>query len=229
MHIKAICAELAKILALIALAVLLVFNSAVAQMPGGNSVGDISQKFMRLLPEAARTASYSADRIMEVGGQIVEGRVYRSGMNERTDIMSHGMTISSIMRMDRNEIYSLMPAQRMYMIIPLGTTDAIGDVNFELINKGRREIDGVETTHYHLPPYETPDGIVESHYYITERGAPILIEVKFKSGRENTEMTMRLSNVTYGPQDDALFEVPPGYQSLAVPGGFNPRMMKPGG
>ena len=104
-----------KVLILVALALVLLVNAAQANPFGGRSEqnpNSMQQRMMQLLPEAARNASYSADRTMRMEGQVIQGRVYHAAMNERSEMNMRGMQLTSIMRFDRGVMITLMPGTR---------------------------------------------------------------------------------------------------------------------
>ena len=83
-----------KVLILVALALVLLVNAAQANPFGARTQQDpnsMQQRLMQLLPEAARTDSYSADRTMNLDGQVIQGRVFHAAMNERSEMSMHGI------------------------------------------------------------------------------------------------------------------------------------------
>lgn len=229
--------KLLKWLIIVSLAVLLLLNAAYAGglfggAPGQNAAADpgaMQNKLMQMLPEVARTASYSADRTMQMQGgtqaQTISGRVYHAGMNERSEINMQGMQITSITRVDRGVIYSLLPGSNNYMEIAFDPTAGTNESQldgFKIENRGKAITNGQATTHYHLPKMVTADGSVEADYYLSEQGAPLLSVMNITDNRGNrSTMTIKLDNIHYGPQDVTLFEVPAGYTRLDIGTGAN--------
>jgi hypothetical protein len=172
---------------------------------------------------------YSADEVITTkGGMNIATRVYMDNEKIRSEMTMQGMSMISIMRLDLKKMYSVMPAQRMVMAMPLdpdkikqkmpgATAD---DGKFEVV--GPDTVDGVPCTKYKMTT--TKDNKVFYWWVNVATKAPV------KMTSEDGSFTLTWKNYVAGPQDAALFEVPAGYQVMDMPSMPSmPGGMAPGG
>ncbi|MFH1580833.1 MAG: DUF4412 domain-containing protein, partial [Pseudomonadota bacterium] len=122
-----------------------------------------------------------------------------------------------ITRIDKNIVWILMSAQRMYMeqaLKPENVVAATDKMSGEIERKlvGKETIDGKTTNKYRIV-YVVADKEETIFQWITTSGLPI------KSAAVDGSWTVEYKNLKTGKQPDTLFEIPAGYQkfSLGVP------------
>jgi hypothetical protein len=180
------------------------------------------------LPHAARAAdwpkpeaSYSATRVMASGGMSLSGPLYHDHGKERWERAAKGMQQVMILRPDLQKAFMVMP--QMNMAIEMGLADAPSVPSPEKyaqgapVAVGQATIDGETTTEYRSEG-QTARGPFVMRFWVTADG----IVMKMQGESPEGIFESRLENLRRGPQDPALFELPPGVQAMPV----NPAMMR---
>ena len=157
---------------------------------------------------------FSADMVSTTKAGVSTGKIFVA--KEKTRMETPQTTI--ITRIDKNVVWILMPAQKMYMEQPLkpenvvATTDKMpGEIERKLV--GKETIDGKTTNKYKIV-YVTADKKETIFQWIAaDSGLPI------KSAAVDGSWIIEYKNLKTGKQPDTLFEIPTGYQkfSLGVP------------
>lgn len=170
----------------------------------------------------APTADYSADRIIESVQGNMSQKVYASGLKERTEMSMGGMQMVSILRRDREVMWTLMPAQGMYVEMDLKKAleqqPASGpEIGVEITRMGDENVDGIATTKYKMT---VKDKSASGFLWLTRENIPLKMEVLATDGNDRHRVVMRLQNLKIGKQDAALFEIPAGLGKMPSMGGF---------
>lgn len=167
------------------------------------------------------SAAYSATRIIESGKDRIEQRYFQQGATtNRMETELQGQQSIMIMRGDRNLMWTIMPAQRMYMEFSLDAGPAqameIPDAEgWRLERVGREAVNGVPATKYRAIAPEQDGTTMQGYMWITADGIPVRMDLA--DGKDRVLMELR--DLVVGPQPAALFEPPAGYQRLAVGAG----------
>ena len=167
-----------------------------------------------LLGGIAVAQDFSADMVSTTKAGVFTGKIFVA--KEKTRMETPQAT--TITRIDKNVVWILMPAQRMYMEQPLkpenvvATTDKMpGEIERKLV--GKETVGGKRTDKYRIV-YTTADKKETVLQWIAaDSGLPI------KSAAVDGSWTIEYKNLKTGKQPDSLFEIPTGYQkfSLGVP------------
>ena len=156
---------------------------------------------------------FSADMVSTTKAGVVTGKIFVA--KEKTRMETPQTTI--ITRIDKNIVWILMSAQRIYMEQPLkpenvvAATDKMpGEIERKLV--GKETVDGTTTNKYRIV-YVVADKEETIFQWIAVSGLPI------KSAAVDGSWTVEYKNLKTGKQPDTLFEIPAGYQkfSLGVP------------
>lgn len=156
---------------------------------------------------------FSADMVSTTKAGVITGKIFVA--KEKTRMETPQTTI--ITRIDKNMVWILMSAQRMYMEQPLkpenvvASTDKMpGEIERKLV--GKETVDGKTTNKYRIV-YVVADKEETIFQWIAASGLPI------KSAAVDGSWTVEYKNLKIGKQPDTLFEIPAGYQkfSLGVP------------
>lgn len=164
-------------------------------------------------------SDHSVEMVTQTGGQTMSTLMFKSKEKTRVETKAHGMDSVSIMREDLKKMYMLMPAQKMYMEMPLNPAAAPadmtapkGDVKWEKL--GAETINGAPCDKYKVTT--TYEGkTTEMFYYIDAQGRPARTEMT-SSGQT---IVVDYKNWKEGAQDASLFEVPAGYSKMPGAGG----------
>ena len=121
----------------------------------------------------------------------------------------------TIVRRDRNLVWTLMPAQRMVSEADLKSARDPAraptgeDVRISVV--GNETVEGVATTKYKLI---AKDGEAGGFMWFTREGIAMKMDLLQKEEGKPSRMTLTLRNLKIGPQDAQLFEVPEGYSKM---------------
>ena len=161
----------------------------------------------------AIAGDFSADMVSTTKAGVVTGKIFIA--KEKTRMETAQTTI--ITRIDKNIVWILMSAQRMYMEQPLKPENVVastekmpGEIERKLI--GKETVDGKTTNKYRIV-YVVADKEETIFQWIAASGLPI------KSAAVDGRWKVEYKNLKTGKQPDTLFEIPAGYQkfSLGVP------------
>jgi hypothetical protein len=154
---------------------------------------------------------FSADMTTSSQQGSFQGRILVSGEKSRIE-MPGAVTIS---RMDKKEVWMLIPEQKMYVEQPfdpksgMGMRDKIyGEV--ERKDEGSEMIDGRMAKKYLVTVVS--NGRSESIYQWIDESVSIPVKTAAVDGSWSSE----LKNIRVGRQDATLFEIPEGYKKMPV-------------
>ena len=157
---------------------------------------------------------FSADMVSTTKAGVSTGKIFVAKEKTRMETLQ---TII-ITRIDKNVVWILMPAQRMYMEQPLkpenvvATTDKMpGEIERKLV--GKETVGGKRTDKYRIVYTAADKKEAIFQWIAADSGFPI------KSAAVDGRWTIEYKNLKTGKQPDSLFEIPTGYQkfSLGVP------------
>lgn len=166
----------------------------------------------------APTAEYSADRELISSHGTFMQKVYASGVKQRSETEMEGMKMVTIVRPDKQVAWTLMPVGNMYQEISLAQaqqqTGTPGD-DVEITKLGSETVEGFDTTKYKMT---MKDGHGDGFLWLTKDNIPVMMQMNSQEGGQRSTMTMTLKNLHIGPQNPALFELPPGYSRMPAMG-----------
>jgi hypothetical protein len=176
-------------------------------------------------------ASYSADVTFESKGRESKGHINVDGPKERREIKSPaGQTVVAIIRRDKGRVYNLKPQRHLAIALRVAAAEAAGDIGVpgvdidalygaEATPQGTETVAGLQTTKYGIEIKEPAgDLTVDATVWCTDDGIIARVVGKTSLDAEYPPARMELKNITKGPQDAALFEVPPGMSILSTDG-----------
>ena len=153
---------------------------------------------------------FSADIVSKTEEGVSKGRVFAIKDKVRIE-MKEAITIS---RMDKNVIWLLMPAEKMYMELPLrpqniviSTDKMSGEIARNLI--GKELVDGKMVDKYEV--IYALDGKKESIFVWIPKGSKFPIKTSAVDG----SWAVEYKNITMGKHPDSLFKIPAGYQKFS--------------
>ncbi|MEW6645769.1 MAG: DUF4412 domain-containing protein [Pseudomonadota bacterium] len=161
----------------------------------------------------AAGTQFSADMVQKASGQTQTMRYYQGDQKVRTEMKTpDGQQAVSILDMQARKMLTLMPAEKMYMEIPLGADtaawaadDKTREEYYEVKKVGTEKVNGYLCDKYELIPKK--QGLERSTTWIAQKlGYPIRTVGK--------NFAMELTNIKEGTQPASLFAVPKGYQKM---------------
>ena len=151
---------------------------------------------------------YSAEQTTAADGKIIKSEIYADGEKIRLEINAEGMDMVTIMRKDQNVCYTLMPAEKMCMVVPLKslgkTVDYLPSANTKLTFVGKETIKSIVCDKYKLS--------VEKEDYFMWVDASNKMPVRRTSADGN--ITVDWDHFKIAPQPADLFEVPADYKKM---------------
>lgn len=162
---------------------------------------------------------FSADMISTYQGQKHRMKVYSREKAFRMEMNEGGQSSVTILRYDRRLMWSIVPAQKMYMEMPLQPGRSMTEASNDPEAKVVREVLGTEK----VGPYTC----IKSRVQVTSQGqtfiglqwaAQELDGFVVKMVDEKSGSTVEYENVKLGAPDAALFEPPVGYTRMQMPG-----------
>jgi hypothetical protein len=176
-------------------------------------------------------ASYSADVTFESKGRETTGHINVDGPKERREIKnSAGQTIIAIIRRDKGRVYNLKPQRHLAIALRVAAAEAAGDIGVPGVDidalygadatpQGTETVAGLQTTKYGIEIKEAGgDLTVDATVWCTDDGIIARVVGKTSLDADYPPARMELKNIAKGPQDAALFEVPPGMSILSTDG-----------
>jgi hypothetical protein len=169
---------------------------------------------------------YSADSVMETAEVSMKGRVHYTPTRERREmVMAGGDKMTTITRHDKKVAWTLMPSEKMYMEMDIAQANAKSkddpsSYKIEQTVIGPETVNGVNTTKSKIimtgPKGEKMGGFM----WTTKENIVVKMDAIAIDKKEKHRFKTELTNLKVGKQDPKLFEVPPGYEKMSIPGMF---------
>ena len=157
---------------------------------------------------------FSAEQVMTVRGQVLNGKIYVDAGNMRTEMQPAGAPepMVSIVNGAKRTLWMIMPGN-MYIEKTLDQDEDASRAAWTSPEKleplGREQVDGVECEKFRVK------GDEEMLFFVSAKdGHP----VRMVSG--DGKLRIDWKNVKPGPQPASLFELPAGATKFGLPGGF---------
>lgn len=172
-----------------------------------------------LSPSLAQAAELSANVITKADGEEMRGKIFMKGQKIRNEFDAGGQTNVSIVRPDKKVVWMLMPAEKMYMEMPI-TEEAQekilikkpeDQVKMKLV--GTETVNGYECEKYEYEVPISPEGQPSKHFtWIAKK-----LQMPIKAMAADGSFSMEYQDIKVGGVADSLFEVPQDYQKMAMP------------
>ncbi len=156
---------------------------------------------------------FSADQVITTkDGTTVNSKVFMDGGKVRMEISTQGMNMISLVLPAEQKAYSIMPDQKMVMVMPYDPSKnknpAADAINTKFDPVGPDIAEGVPCIKY---KGVSPDNKVFFLWSSVAGKTPV------KMAAEDGSFSLLWKNYHAGPQDPALFTVPSGYQTMTLP------------
>ena len=168
--------------------------------------------------------SYSADYVMETAEGAMQGKLFVvPGKERREDASADGVSMVTIRRDDLKKIWILMPAEHMYMEMNAGEPDPSGRAaadpeSYDAVMTvvGPERLSGLDTIKQKVVMTGKDGSKMGGFWWTTAEGIPVKMDMLAKDEDGKMRLKRELSNIEIGPQAADLFEIPEGYNSMAV-------------
>lgn len=181
--------------------------------------------FVIMLSGLASAMEFSADTVMTTKEGKMTGRMYFKADRFRMDMNTNGKqgngNMSTITRMDKKVIWSIMPPQKMYMEMPFNQqnrpkVEEKMEGEIERKQVGSENIDGHPTKKYLITYTNSGKGKEQMYQWLaTDINFPV------KTASIDGGWVQEYKNIKMGSQANDLFEVPAGYKKMQLPSGMN--------
>ncbi len=189
--------------------------------------------FMGFFCGHAVAAEFSADQIQTRGGQTSQGKFYLKGDKHRMEITEAGQSSIIITDTANKKSYMLNPKDKTYMDLSamgMGAGQTQTQSEDELKKLGEWKSAGTETVNGYecekkIFVYKDKSMGEMTHWISKKLNYPIKMYYQSK----DMSMITEYKNIKEGGVDDKLFQVPVGYQKMAMPGMGGGKMPMGGG
>lgn len=174
-----------------------------------------------LYAQTPPNVEYSADTIIETEDGATKGKVYFAPGKERRELTHGAEKMISIMRHDKKVTWMIMPEDKMYMEMKMGSDsqskDDLSAYKIEPTVMGQEKLNGIDTTKSKIIMTDK-DSKMGGFMWTTKEGIMVKIDaIAIEKGKKD-RFKSELTNLQIGKQDPALFEIPKGFQTMAIPG-----------
>lgn len=163
---------------------------------------------------------YSADVSLETEDGTINYRTHRAPGKDRME-MSFGESQTIIRRDDKKVTWMLMPSEQIYLELPAGAGDApASDRDYQIVERtvvGEETLDGRRTTKSKVVMADAKGNKFAGFWWDTPEGITVKMDAISVEGDSKKRVKMSLSNLKVERQNPALFEIPPGFQKMAMP------------
>jgi hypothetical protein len=162
-------------------------------------------------PRQAKAAEFSADMvIVPKGDEAMKGKIFVKGDKVRQETVEEDETQIMIIRPDKKITWMITPEEKTYMEMPYQSEDKTFE-EWTAEKEKKAKFLGEETvSSMPCKKYETVEDGEKTLFWISTQ-FPFPVKV------EDSEVTMEYQNIKQGPLDDSLFELPQGYEKMAMP------------
>jgi hypothetical protein len=159
---------------------------------------------------------FSADRTVVAHGKTYVGRIYAVPGKQRHEQEINGFHPIIILRADRQAAFLIVPELKLYtefafpeMITQYGDTRQLGRPI------GAERIAGLNAAKYRVERQGADGSILDGWVWATNDGIVLKLDGSYtEAGHQPSHASLELSNIKLGPQDPALFELPPGLSEM---------------
>ncbi|MDT8284550.1 MAG: DUF4412 domain-containing protein [Thermovirgaceae bacterium] len=171
------------------------------------------------------TVQYSATETISTERGDVEARIFVAPGMKRMEMSE----ATQILRFDKGVIWVLMPQQRMYMERSIASAPEGGGTlkYLEKENLGKETVNGIAATKYKTVAEDPQGNRLQGFSWFTDDGILVKNDMKVQSGGRSAQVKSEISDLKVERQDPSLFEIPQGFNKLAMPAGMPGGM--PGG
>jgi hypothetical protein len=161
---------------------------------------------------------FSAERVLTTGNKSYEGHVYAAPGMQRHEQVLDGLPLVAILRADRQVAWVILPGLHIYaeFAFPKAVTDydrveALGS------SLGSERVAGLDSERYRLEHQGSDGSALDGFLWMTGEGIVTKLDGTYTSPKNKvTTAHLELHDIKRGPQDPALFELPPGAKKIPI-------------
>ncbi len=159
----------------------------------------------------ARAAEFSADMVITPkGDEPMKGKIFVKGDKVRQETVEEDETQIMIIRPDKKITWMITPEEKTYIEMPYQSEDKTFEEWTAEKEKKAKFLGNETVSEMACKKYESVEDGERTLFWISSQ-FPFPIKV------EDSEVTMEYQNIKLGSLADSLFEIPTGYEKMAMP------------
>lgn len=152
---------------------------------------------------------------------VIQGKIYSIKGKERREISSFGRQTAIINDRDNDQMWTLMPDQKMYMANehPGARKDPasmIQDGELKMTEMGTEKIGGQKATKYKIESTDKGDDTFSGFAWLNKQNIPVRFEGTASENGIRQDIKIEYANIVVARQDPQLFVVPADYRQMNV-------------
>ncbi len=164
---------------------------------------------------------YSGTRVMTSDFGNFTSRVHHVEGKDRVEMDAGGQKMTTIIRHDKGVAWQIIEQANMYMEVPIEQAQRQDFSSKALLEKtevGKETINGHAATKFKVSFQDEDGSEGQGFIWATEDDIMVKMEAKMLVEGQAVNVEVELLDLVVGPQDDALFEIPEGMQTMSMPG-----------
>ena len=152
---------------------------------------------------------------------VIQGKIYSVKGKERREISSFGRQTAVINDREKDQMWTLMPDQKMYMTNqhPGARKDPvrmIRDGELKMTKIGAEKINGQKATKYKIESTEEGSDTFSGHAWLNKQNIPLRFDGTANTDGIRQDIRIEYANIVVAKQDPQLFVIPPDYRPMSA-------------
>ncbi|MEE4111177.1 MAG: DUF4412 domain-containing protein [Desulfobacteraceae bacterium] len=149
----------------------------------------------------------------------IQGKIYSIKGKERREISSFGRQTVIINDRDNDQMWTLMPDQKMVMANahPGARKDParmIQDGELKITEMGTEKVNGKTTTKYKIESTDKSEAVFSGFAWLNKQNIPVRFQGTASEGGIRQDIEIEYTNIVVARQDPQLFVVPADYRQM---------------
>ena len=145
---------------------------------------------------------------------VIQGKIYSIKGKERREISSFGRQTAIINDRENDQMWTLMPEQKMYMANqdPGARKDPesmIRDGELKMTKMGTEKVNGQKATKYKIESTDKGEDAFSGFAWLNKQNIPVRFEGTASENGIRQDIEIEYANIVVARQDPQLFVVPP--------------------
>jgi hypothetical protein len=150
---------------------------------------------------------------------IIQGKIYSVKGKERREISSFGRQTAIINDRDKDQMWTLMPEQKMVMAnqdprARKSPDQMIQDGELKMTEMGSEKVNGQTTTKYKIESTATGEDAFSGFAWLNKQNIPVRFEGTASESGIRQDIEIEYANIVVARQDPQLFVVPADYRPM---------------
>jgi hypothetical protein len=150
---------------------------------------------------------------------VLQGKLYSIKGKERRDIASFGRRTAIINDRENNQLWTLMPDQKMYMQnqdsgAGKDPERMIRDGELKMTEMGMETVNGQKATKYKLESTDKGKDAFSGYAWLNKQNIPLRFEGTASGNGMRQDILIEYANIVVARQDPQLFVVPSDYRPM---------------